>query len=179
MNFIAFDFETANAKRNSACSLALTVVEDNQITDSFYSLINPESEFHWRNTQIHGITAQDVAQAPTFRQLWPHIAGIFYNQNLLVAHNAPFDCSVLKHCLLKEGLEVPRFNILDTVKTSKHFYQNFPNHKLDTLCQELNIRLDHHHNANDDALACAKILLHQEKEFGLNQLENFVKVYPK
>ena len=39
MNFVAFDFETANAKRNSACSLALTVVQNNQIVDELYSLI--------------------------------------------------------------------------------------------------------------------------------------------
>lgn len=42
MNFVAFDFETANAKRNSACSLALTVVQNNQIVDELYSLINPK-----------------------------------------------------------------------------------------------------------------------------------------
>ena len=45
MDFVAFDFETANAKRNSACSLALSVVRNGQIVDEFYSLINPQAEF--------------------------------------------------------------------------------------------------------------------------------------
>ena len=33
MNFIAMDFETANGKRYSACSLALTIVRNGQIAD--------------------------------------------------------------------------------------------------------------------------------------------------
>ena len=49
MNFVAMDFETANAKRASACSIALAIVRDNQVAHEFYSLINPEMEFSWRN----------------------------------------------------------------------------------------------------------------------------------
>ena len=41
MNFVAMDFETANGKSSSACSLALALIENNQITDTFYTLINP------------------------------------------------------------------------------------------------------------------------------------------
>ncbi len=55
MNFVAMDFETANAKRYSACSLALTIVRNNHIEDEFYSLINPGVPFSWRNIQFHGI----------------------------------------------------------------------------------------------------------------------------
>lgn len=66
MNFVAFDFETANAKRNSACSLALTVVQNNQIVDELYSLINPKTNFDYRNIAIHGIKPQMVADSPDF-----------------------------------------------------------------------------------------------------------------
>lgn len=48
---------------------------------------------------------------------------------------------------------------MDTVKTSQRFYPELPNHKLDTVCQALDIDLQHHHNALDDSLACANILL--------------------
>ena len=60
MDFVAFDFETANAKRNSACSLALSVVRNGQIVDEFYSLINPQAEFAPTNIRIHGIRPADV-----------------------------------------------------------------------------------------------------------------------
>lgn len=165
MNFVAFDFETANAKRNSACSLALTVVQNNQIVDELYSLINPKTNFDYRNIAIHGIKPQMVADSPDFSELWPHIESLFTPESLVVAHNAPFDCSVLTRTLEKYGIDVPHFNVIDTVKTSKQFY-DFQDNKLDTLCQNLEIDLAHHHNALDDSQACAKILLSQLQNFG-------------
>ena len=73
MNFVAFDFETANPKRNSACSIALSVVRNGQIVDEFYSLINPQADFAPTNIRVHGIKLADVINAPTFSELWPHI----------------------------------------------------------------------------------------------------------
>ena len=46
--------------------VALTVVRDDQVVNEFYSLINPETDFNWRNIQVHGIHSEDVADAPTF-----------------------------------------------------------------------------------------------------------------
>lgn len=175
MNFVAFDFETANRQRASACSLALTIVRDNQIADQFYSLINPETDFDWRNTQIHGLTAVDVKDAPNFAELWEHINDIFKTNRLVVAHNASFDNSVLKHSLERYEIELPHYMSLDTLKTSKKFYPDLKNHKLNTLCDEFNIPLEHHHNALDDSVACANILLYEQQVFGTQALIPFVK----
>ncbi|MEJ6348242.1 3'-5' exonuclease [Holzapfeliella sp. He02] len=175
MNFIAFDFETANQKRSSACSLAIVMVRDNKIIDSFYSLINPHDNFHYRNTQIHHITAEQVQDAPTFAEIWPHIKPLFNQNSLVVAHNAPFDNSVLKACLKKYELDVPNFLSLDTVKTSRNFYPDLPNHKLNTVSDYLEIELDNHHNALADSLACANILINQQQQFGNSPLKKLVK----
>ena len=53
MNFVSMDFETANGSRDSACSLALVLVRNDQIVDNFYTLINPQQYFSPRNIQIH------------------------------------------------------------------------------------------------------------------------------
>ena len=66
----------------------------------------------------------------------------------------------------------------DTVKTSKQFY-DFQDNKLDTLCQNLDIDLAHHHNALDDSQACAKILLSQLQNFGSDTLKSFIYKYPR
>lgn len=179
MDFIAFDFETANAKRNSACSLALTVVRNDQIVDELYSLIDPRSQFSSFNTKIHGLSAKDTANAPTFAELWPHICSFFKKDSLVVAHNAPFDCSVLNKTLESYDLQTPEFLVLDTVKTSRKFYQDLSDHKLNTICDHLNIDLKQHHNALFDSNACAKILLHQINEFGPEVLRPFIKEYRK
>ncbi|GBG95136.1 DNA polymerase III subunit epsilon [Ligilactobacillus salitolerans] len=177
MNFIALDFETASPKRHSACSLALTVVRDNQIVDEMYSLIKPPTPFSPNNIKIHGITERDVANSPTFPELWPHISPFFAQDKLVVAHNASFDCSVLKKTLEFYQMPLPNFMVLDTLKTSRQLLTDLPNYKLNTVCDFLKIPLINHHNALDDSQACAKILLYQAQNFGTEQLKSLVKAY--
>ncbi|KFN91896.1 exonuclease [Tetragenococcus muriaticus PMC-11-5] len=174
MNFIAMDFETANAQRHSACSLALTKVENSQIVDEFYTLIKPETKFFWKNIQVHGIRPQDVADAPKFPEIWPIIQPYFQKNNLVVAHNASFDNSVLAGCLNYYNLEPANFLSLCTVKTSRKLYPEIDNHKLNTICKFLDIPLDNHHDALADSRACAHILLEEEKCFGTEPLKSLV-----
>ena len=177
MDFIALDFETANPKRHSACSLALTVVRNNQVVDEMYSLINPQTDFSPNNIRVHGITARNVANSPTFAQLWPHISPFFGPQKLVVAHNASFDVSVLRKTLASYQLAVPNFLVLDTLKTSRKLLAGLPNYKLNTVCDFLSISLRHHHNALADSQACAQILLSEAQQFGTDILKPLVKAY--
>lgn len=175
MNFVAMDFETANHEKHSAVSIALAVMRDNQIVDQFYSLIKPETSFSHYNTKIHGIHQVDVAQAPQFPDIWPTIAPLFTADKLVVAHNAPFDNGVLKGTLDYYGLPEPHYMLLDTVQTSRKLFPNFQNHKLNTVAENLGIALEHHHNALDDAVAAANILIYESQQFGDSALKSFVK----
>lgn len=176
MNFIAMDFETANYQKHSACSLALVMVRDSKIVGEYYTLIQPETDFFWKNIQIHGIHPIDVAKAPKFPTVWQEIQQ-YYNQNsLIVAHNARFDTGILAGCLDYYGLEQPHYLSLCTVQTSRKLYPEIPNHRLNTMCDFLNIPLNHHHDALEDSRACANILLHQEKYFGVEPLKKLVLV---
>lgn len=176
MNFIAFDFETANYQKHSACSVALVMVQNNQIVGEYYSLIKPETDFHWKNIQIHGIRPEDVVEAPTFPEVWQEIKHYFQAQRLIVAHNATFDCGVLKGCLDYYNLEQPHYLSLCTVRTSRKLFPEFENHRLNTVSDRLGITLDNHHNALADSLACAEILLYQANHFGTEPLKKLVKV---
>lgn len=175
MDFIAFDFETANAKRDSAVSIALTVVRENKIVDEFYSLLNPNVEFNQQNIKINGIKASDVIDAPTFSELWPVIQPFFAPDKLVVAHNAAFDNSVLKASLIRNNLSVPQFQSLDTVKVTRNLIPKLENHKLDTVARHFDIPLVHHHNALDDSLAAANILLATIDKFGVENVTTFIK----
>lgn len=176
MNFYAIDFETASYAKHSACSVALVKVENSQIVDEYYSLIQPETDFFWKNTQIHGIHAEDVANAPKFPEVWRQIQTCFKQNNLIVAHNAPFDCGVLTGCLDYYGLEQPHYLSLCTVKTSRKLFPEMSNHKLNTVCDNLQISLTNHHDALEDSRACAEILLYQEKHFGVEPLKKLVTI---
>lgn len=176
VNFIAMDFETANAKPYSACSLALVMVRNSQIVGEYYTLIKPETDFFWRNIQIHGIHPRDVATAPKFPAVWEQIQQYYNENSLIVAHNAPFDNGVLKGTLAYYGLEQPPFLSLCTARSSRKLYPEFPNHRLNTMCEQLKIPLLNHHDALEDSRACAQILLRQEDEFGVAPLKKLVTV---
>lgn len=176
MNFIAMDFETANYQPYSACSLALVMVKDSKIVGDYYSLIKPETSFYYKNIQIHGIHPEDVADAPAFPDVWQQIQQYFQSNQLVVAHNAGFDTRVLSGCLDYYHLKQPSYLSLCTVRTSRKLFPEFSNHKLNTVCQELGISLEHHHDALEDSRACAEILLYQENHFGIEPLKKLVKV---
>lgn len=158
MNFVAIDFETANSKRSSACAMGIIVVKNGQIVEKKSWLIRPkELKFDNINVYIHGITQKDVRDKPEFNELWDTIKPYLENQ-IVVAHNASFDMSVLRHVLDEYNIPYPNFNYLCTVSVAKNTWQGQTNNKLDTLANMLNINFKHH-DACDDALACAKILI--------------------
>ena len=70
MNFTAIDFETANYLKTSACSVGLVKVRDGCIVDEFYTLINPLSEFSYKNIMVHKIQQYMIDDAPTFKECW-------------------------------------------------------------------------------------------------------------
>lgn len=169
MDFVAIDFETANASRSSACSMAAVTVEKGQFVRSAYSLIRPpEVRFDWRNIQVHGITAKDVLHKPTFAELWgriqPHLQG-----KMVIAHNAAFDIGVLRSVLSLYNLPFPQFEHVCTLKIAKRVWPHLENHKLSTLAEFFSIDFNHH-NALHDARACAMIALKAQEKL---QVQSF------
>ncbi len=157
MRYIAFDVETPNSRNDRMSSIGIAVVEDGEIVDSFYSLVNPECEFHYYNVALTGITPDMVRDKPTFPELWEIIESIM-SSGMLVAHNAPFDMSVLAKCLRDYGIAWKRrADYCCTCQMARRFMRGLENHRLNTICRELDIALDHH-DAGSDARACAEIL---------------------
>ncbi|MFB1051624.1 3'-5' exonuclease [Paraliobacillus sp. JSM ZJ581] len=171
MNFVAIDFETANRYRNSACAVGIVVGDENGVIDEYYSLINPQSSFEMQNIRVHGITQADVEKAPTFHDLWPTIKSYINNQ-VVVAHNASFDLSVLRASLDQYRFCYPTLQYLCSVMLSRQVWPNLPNYKLNTLADVHGIMLDHHH-ALADSRAVIDLLVKAIKDTrvtNLNQL---------
>ena len=155
--FIAFDVETPNRASDRMSAIGITVVEDGVITDTFYSLVDPETHFDAFNTYLTGIDEKAVQDAPTFPELWPRIEPLL-SSGLLTAHNAVFDMNVLKRCLCGYGIEwKPYARYICTVQMGRRLLPGM-RHNLDVLCGYYGIELDHHH-AGSDSRACAEILL--------------------
>ena len=156
-NYIVFDVETPNRANDRMSAIGITVVKDNRIDASFYSLVDPETHFDHFNTLLTGIDADKVKDAPNFVRLWEKICPIMSN-GVLVAHNAAFDMSVLRSCLRSYGITwKSAAEYLCTVQIGRRVLPDMK-HGLNVLCDHYGIALDHH-RADSDARACAQILL--------------------
>lgn len=173
MQFVSIDFETANEKRSSPCAIGIAVVEGDKIIDEYYSLINPMTHFSPFNTRIHGITEDDVKNAPTFAELWPTLNSYLSN-HLAVAHNASFDMSVIRHTLDQFNLTYPEMDYLCTANISRRVWPELTNHKLNTVASHHGIHFTHHH-ALEDARVAAEILIQAFGTYGTDQLDIFLK----
>ena len=89
--FVVFDVETTAMKPENGyiVDLAALRVRDGQVVDRFKSLVNPG-----RSTsvaQVHGISDEDVANAPTAAELLPKFVE-WVGEAGVVAHNVSSTC---------------------------------------------------------------------------------------
>ncbi len=155
-SFTAIDFETAQGKRWSICQVGLVRIENGSITDRLSLLVQPPDNYYWNNfIEIHGITPEHTANAPTFNAIWKQIEPYITGQNV-VAHNGfAFDFQCLNQTLAYYNIDAPSFFGHCTYKI---FRAN-----LASLCETHNIKLNHH-DALSDAMACATLFqLHLKK----------------
>lgn len=175
LNFVAFDFETANRFSSSVCALGLAFVNEGVITDKKYWLIKPiPSRFEGINMSIHGIRPEDVVTAPTFGELWSEIEPHFEGQHL-VAHNAAFDIGCLKASLNTHRLQFPNAYYYCSMYSSRKILSDLPRHRLNLLAEYYGLDINHHH-AESDAIACAEIMIRLCQKVGANSLDEFMQI---
>lgn len=176
MNFTAIDFETGNASYISACSIGVSVFENNKPIKQYSKFINPPDEagdFHWYNIKIHGIKKSDVQNEYTFDKVWQQIKCDIENK-IIVCHNAVFDTAVLVKCLEFYNIPFPEFRYICTVKVAQKMWPQLEKHKLNIVSEYLGIKLNHH-EAGSDAHACGLILHYALKQSGCQSVEQLAK----
>lgn len=159
-NYTVFDVETANNMRESICSIGIVRVENNEIVFAKEYLINPECDFNYFNIMVHGITPEAVTWSPAFDEIWEDIK-IYFENTTLVAHNAKsMDLCALTRTLKRYRIEPIEFDYICTLQLARKLIPKSitKSHRLNDLCDLLNIQLAHHHDALDDALGCQGIL---------------------
>ena len=157
-DFAAIDFETANGRRSSVCSVGVVIVREGKIVDKFYSLIQPSPNYYtYWTTAVHGLTHDDTDSQPTFPEVWTQIEGRIAGLPL-VAHNRPFDESCLKAVFEEYGMEYPGYEFYCTLATSRRCLK-IPSHQLHLSAAACGYNMENHHNSLADAEACAWIAL--------------------
>ena len=174
-SYVALDVETANSFRGSICSIGLVKFQNGKVVDSFYSLINPEEDFDYRNINIHGITQKDILNSPIFPEIRQRIID-FIGTNIVVSHFAQFDIGALKDAYLKYNLDFDDVKFVCSYRLAKLALPGLINYKLKTLTKELNIKLEHH-NALSDAKASGLILGYLLSANSYSDIDEFLYNY--
>lgn len=175
ISFTAIDFETANGSPASPCAVGLVKVVDGKIVDSFATLIQPPAGhdfFHPGNIQVHGIRPSDVDGAPTVAEAFPLMLA-FIGDDILVAHNAPFDMSVLRASAEYVGLELPDLSYACSLAISRKTY-NLESYRLNAVAYAIGHEEFNHHDALADSDACARIIIHAAGRNGASDWETLL-----
>ena len=170
MRTACIDFETANHSDASICSAGLAVFEDFTLSETHYWLVRPPRGvgfFRPAFTEIHGLSAHDVQNAPEFPAIAPQLFERLRGADLVVAHNAPFDLRKLGGTLRYFGMPCPGFNCVCTLEISRLVWPDLPSHGLEFLAEHIHHEFEHH-NAQADAEAAGRVMIAMVQEAGLD-----------
>jgi DNA polymerase-3 subunit epsilon len=175
MNFVTIDFETAKYSRESACSVGMVKYIDGKSVDTYYSLIRPPVLYIRPDfTDIHGLTVDDVKDAPTFADIWDSAIKPFIGGLPLAAHNASFDMSVIGAVLEWYEMDIPPLSYFCTQSLSRRTWPGLESYALTSLAKKFGITYNAH-NALDDAMTCGKLVQIAAEQFGGTNIAKLLK----
>jgi exodeoxyribonuclease X len=164
------DTETTGAEAaDRPCEVAWLEIDENlEIIDERHSRIDPERPISAGASGIHGITDDDVADAPTMTEYFSEILGPTFfapdDEVLLIAHNVAFDRRMLKDYM-------PITEELCTLRLARRTWPEAENHKLATLMFLLKLKRAKSHSAHGDVLTCYDLLCKIVERSGKNLQE--------
>ena len=177
--YVVFDLETTGfSNRNDAITeIGAIKVENGEIVEEFSQLINPERPIPEKIQKLTGITNEMVLDKPTISEVLPKFLD-FCKDSILVAHNSDFDTGFVREKASENNL-LYDFDAIDTVILSRLLMPDLKNHKLNTIAKELNVSLENHHRAVDDATATAQIFLTFISKLKAMDIDNFKEINEK
>jgi DNA polymerase-3 subunit epsilon len=175
MHFAAIDFETASHEPDSACQVGVVVVEDGSIAFEKSWLIRPSRlYFSERCIAVHGIRPRDVMDAPTWPTVWKELRPLLENR-VTIAHNATFDMNVLLHSIMGCDELAPRIEFQCTRLIARRTWPGRSGYGLHPTASSLGIQFQHH-DALEDARACAQIAIASSKLVEADSMESLEQI---
>ena len=174
--YVVFDIETTgfSAVTDRIIEIGAVKVEDGKITDKFSTFVNPKRPIPFRITELTSITDEMVIDSPDIETILPQFIE-FIGDAVLVAHNASFDVGFIKQNCKRQKIEAD-FTYVDTVALARVLLPALNRFKLDTVAKALNISLENHHRAVDDAGCTAEIFVKFVQMLKERELTTLAKV---
>ena len=174
--YVVFDIETTgfSAVTDRIIEIGAVKVEDGKITDKFSTFVNPKRPIPFRITELTGITDEMVIGSLDIETILPQFIE-FIGDAVLVAHNASFDVGFIEQNCKRQKIEAD-FTYVDTVALARVLLPALNRFKLDTVAKALNISLENHHRAVDDAGCTAEIFVKFVQMLKERELTTLAKV---
>ena len=155
--YVVFDIETTgfSARKNRIIEIGAVRIEHGSIADRFSAFVNPGVPIPFKITKLTGISDAMVREADPVETVLPRFLE-FARGCVLVAHNAVFDVSFIKENCRRQKLPAS-FTTVDTLALSRMFFPRQARHSLDAVAKTMQVVLETHHRAVDDAEATARI----------------------
>ncbi len=159
--YIAVDVETCGlpaGRGGRVVEVGAVVLEGGVVVAEMNSLIDTGAVIQYRAFQVHGISEAMLYGKPSPEDVWGNFRE-FVGDTPLIAHNAPFDRSFVRHELELLGCALPN-QWHCTVRLARQKLPQLHNHKLDTVYRHLFGALPlsvQRHRALDDARLAARI----------------------
>lgn len=163
------DFETTGLIDPAPVSVAVVRAEAGRAPVVLLSmLVNPGKPIDEGAQRVHGISADDVKDAPRWPDAVHSIADAMTGAAAVACHNAPFDLPILIDGARRVGLALPALAVFDTLVWSRALWWGNPETgrvqgrpptmRLTDVARRLDVSLTNAHNAEADALAVALLL---------------------
>lgn len=144
-NYVVLDLETSgfSTKTDEILELCVLRIRNNEIVDSFKSLLNPIFSIDERASKVNKIFDEDVVNAPTPNEIIP-IVYDFIGDDVIVAHNASFDMNFLYNYVARYTDKYLTNNYIDTLSLARKYILNLIDYKLKTVARHLKISTPKH-----------------------------------
>lgn len=156
-DYIVLDFETTGFRAGADRIIQIGAIKyiDHEVAEMFTTFINPLRHIPLSVTRLTGISNEMVESAPVIEEKIHELID-FIGELPVIAHNASFDMGFLYALENIEGIEIPAYTVIDTVKLARKKITQSTDHRLTTLTNYLQLEHDAH-DAIGDCLATAAI----------------------
>lgn len=174
--FVVFDIETTglSPSEDEITEIGAVKIKNGKVIGEFHTLVNPGKPIPVDITKLTGITDEMVKDAPGINTVLAEFLE-FVGDSTIVAHNAQFDMGFIYNKCEERDIVIKN-PVLDSLYLSRVLLKELKNHKLNTIANHLNVRLDNHHRAVDDAKATGEIFWELVKRLMERGIKNLTEI---
>lgn len=155
-DYVVVDTETTGFDCNDDRIIEISAIKyhNGKEVGTFSELVNPQRAIPGAVTKVTGIHQEDVDDKPLINEVLNRFIE-FIDDDVLVAHNAPFDYKMIICECYRNDISIIKNRIIDTLTLAKRYYSkdDVENNKLETFKKYFNIDIKSH-RALDDCITC-------------------------